>query len=138
MGEKGEKRRLTDGDTLFYNAVSGINGEGVKGVSGKRKGNDNETRRVCTTTNHMGSVNADGVPAVCKEEYYWKVALNTNVRRFRDRPAVEQLVSSVRGGLSEKFINIAMCILSFSPGFFSFSKSNKGTDVGQAKRNPLV
>ncbi len=48
MGEKGEKRRLTDGDTLFYNAVSGINGEGVKGVSGGRKGNDNETRRVCS------------------------------------------------------------------------------------------
>ncbi len=66
-GEKGEKRRLTDGDTLFCNAVSGINGEGVKGVSGERKENDNETRRVCT--NHMGSVNTDGVPAgVCKEE----------------------------------------------------------------------
>ena len=88
---------MTDGDTLFYNAVSGINGEGVKGVSGERKGNDNETRRVCT--NHKYNHNhkyrrgswgmQGGIP------YYWKVALNTNVRRFRDRPAVEQLVSSL-------------------------------------------
>ncbi len=34
------------------------------------------------------------------------------------RGAVSVKLTFVRGGLSKKFLNIAMCILSFSPGFF--------------------